>query len=178
MARAFLALVTVTLGLLFSSPAPAGVSPISQPYWKELTPEQQQILAPLAGEWDKLEAYRRKKWVGIAKRYPAMKPEEQARIQRRMKDWAKLTPDERKAVREQYKDLKKAPPEHKAAIKQKWQEYKGLPDEDKKRLKEQAGTRPALKSAAGKSPLASPLRSAVSPPPTAVPPAPTPATAQ
>ncbi|MDP2792941.1 MAG: DUF3106 domain-containing protein [Sulfurisoma sp.] len=154
MARAFLAVVSITLSLLLPLPANAVVSTLTQqPSWGELTPQQKQILAPLAGEWDKLEAWRRKKWVGIAQRYPAMKPEEQARIQRRMKDWVKLTPEQRTAVREQYRDVRKATPEQKEVLKQKWQEYKELPEDEKTRLKAQAATKPVPKSVAGK-PLA------------------------
>ena len=154
----FVAIVSITLGLLLPSDTLAGVPSLGGQSWVELTPQQKQILAPLAGEWDKLEPWRRKKWIGIAQRYPSMKPEEQQRIQRRMKDWAKLTPEQRRAVREQYKDLKKAPPEHKEAVKQKWQEYKELPEEEKKLLKAQAAAKPAPKTAAGKpSPLATPL---------------------
>lgn len=151
MARAFLAFVSITLCLLLPLPANAVVSTLTQqPSWVDLTPQQKQILAPLAGEWDKLEAWRRKKWVGIAQRYPAMKPEEQARIQRRMKDWIKLTPDERKIVREQYKDVRKATPDQKEVLKQKWQEYKELPEDEKTRLKAQAAAKPVPKSATGK----------------------------
>lgn len=151
MARAFLAVVSITLSLLLPLPANAVVSTLTQqPSWGELTSQQKQILAPLAGEWDKLEAWRRKKWIGIAQRYPAMKPEEQARVQRRMKDWVKLSPDERKAVREQYKGVRKASPEQKEVLKQKWQEYKELPEDEKNRLKAQAAAKPAPKSAAGK----------------------------
>lgn len=138
MARTFLAVVAVTLGLAFLFPAHAVVPPLTQPTWKELTPEQRQILAPLSGEWDGLESWRRKKWIGIAQRYPAMNPEEQARVQRRMKEWVVLSPDERKLAREKYKKLQQATPEHKEALKQKWQEYKELPDEEKQRLKAQA----------------------------------------
>ncbi len=138
MARSFLAVVAVALGLAFVFPAYAVVPPIKQPTWTELGLEQKQILAPLSVEWDKLEPWRRKKWIGIAKRYPAMNPEEQARIQRRMIDWIKLSPDDRQKVREKYKNLQKAPPEHKEVLKQKWQEYKQLPEEERQRLKADA----------------------------------------
>ncbi len=180
MARAFFALVSLTLFLLPSPPVHAVVPSLAQPSWAELTPQQKQILAPLAGEWDRFEPWRRKKWIGIAQRYPAMNAEEQERIQRRMKDWAKLTPDERKAVREQYKDVRKATPEQKEVLKQKWQEYKELPDEEKKRLKDEAAAKPMPKSAAGKplAPLtthgtapAKPATAAVVPAPSSAPPA-------
>lgn len=136
---AFRAVVTGLILLLsLYSPAHAIVPELRQPAWGELTPEQKQILAPLSREWDKMENFRKKQWLGIAKRYPTMKPEEQARIQRRMQDWASLTPEQRAQARTRYKSLKISPPEKKQAIKQKWEEYKELPDEEKQRLAEKA----------------------------------------
>ena len=44
--------------------------------WKDLSPSQQRALEPLAGEWNKLEGLRKQKWLEIANRYNAMKPDE------------------------------------------------------------------------------------------------------
>ena len=94
-----------------------------RPAWSELTPEQQKILAPLAGEWDDLDATRRKKWIAIAKRYPKMKPPAQERLRKRMADWAKLTPEQRRAARERYQQLRKLPPEKRRQITRQWRAY-------------------------------------------------------
>lgn len=153
MARTRLAFAILAVSCtLLAFPASAVVPPIRQPSWAELTPEQQGILAPLSGEWDKLESYRRKKWIGIAKRYPSMSPDEQARVQRRMATWVKMTPTERRAAREKYLALQKAPSDQKETVKQRWQEYKALPDEEKTRLKNEALRNPSPKSPAGRSP--------------------------
>ncbi len=145
-----MALRALVAGLILAftllSPAQAVVPELRQPAWAELTQEQKQILAPLARDWDKMEAFRKKKWLGIAKRYPTMNPEEQARVQRRIKDWASLTPEQRSQARVRYKSLKTAPPERKEAIKEKWEQYKDLPDEEKKRLAEKAARKPRGKS--------------------------------
>lgn len=171
MARQFAAVLAVTLSLVFLSPAGAAVPALRQPAWAELTPEQKQILAPLAGEWNALEVYRQKKWLGIAQRYPTLTPDEQARMQRRMTDWVKLSPEQRKAAREKYKSLKTAPPERKEVLRQKWQEYKELPEEERLRLQEQAArTRPAARPGkAVKTPLtpSSPIPPATPTPPAA-----------
>lgn len=160
--------------LAFSLPAPAQVvvPELGQPAWAALSPEQKQILAPLARDWDKMEAYRKKKWLGIAKRYPTMKPEEQARIQRRIHDWASLTPEQRTQARVRYKNLKTAPPERKEAIRQKWEEYKDLPDEEKKRLAEKAGRKPSSKLGIAKSRPAAPKLPLTTPMPLPAPSAP------
>lgn len=121
------------------------------PNWVELPPKQQQILFPLAGEWDQLESWRRKKWLDIAERYPSMTADEQARIQRRMKDWVKLSPEERKAARETFKNVQQATPEQRDALKRMWSEYQTLPAEEKQRLKQSADKSTATGKTAPKS---------------------------
>ena len=78
---------------------------------QQLSADQQQTLAPLKPGWDRLETERKRKWLGIAKRYPRMAPQEQERVQKRMHDWARLTPEQRRVARESYKNIAKAPPE-------------------------------------------------------------------
>jgi hypothetical protein len=95
---------------------------IARPAWTELTPPQQQVLAPLQMEWEQLDTTRRKKWVSIADRYRTMKPPEQERLQKRMQEWAKLTPAQRKAAREKYQTLKKNP-QKRDEVKRRWEEY-------------------------------------------------------
>jgi hypothetical protein len=120
MVKAFAALI---LGLCFALSASAATAEKKQPDWSQLNPEQQQILAPLAGEWNNFNDRRRKKWLLTASRYPKMKPDEQQRLQTQMKDWVKLTPAQRAIARENYKKLAKQPPEKRAVVKQNWHEY-------------------------------------------------------
>ena len=76
-------------------PTTAVIGTPPQPGWSLLSAQQKTILAPLAGEWDRMENIRRKKWLGIAERYPAMKPDEQRRVQERMREWARRESPER-----------------------------------------------------------------------------------
>ena len=101
----------------------AGVDKKPPPSWSQLTPEQQQILAPLANDWHTLDEGRRKKWLLLAKRYPKMMPDEQLRLRTQMKDWVELTPEQRRIARESYKKLAKQPPEKRKVVKQKWLQY-------------------------------------------------------
>lgn len=155
MARARLELV-LAVALWLAAPFSHAVMapPLSQPSWSELSAEQKRVLAPLSGEWDKMDGFRRKKWLGIAQRYQSLSPDEQARMQRRMTAWAKLTPDERKRARDRYKSLQKAPPEKKEAVKQKWEEYKVLPESEKARLKAEAARKPTPRPAPSKAVIA------------------------
>ena len=99
--------------------------------WKDLSPAQQQALEPLAGEWDEMEAVRKQKWLGIAKRYAKMKPDEQVRVQERMREWVRMTPEERRQVRQAYARAQKLNPAQKSTS---WENYQQLPEEQKKEL--------------------------------------------
>ena len=102
------------------------------PQWASLTADHQQALAPLAGEWDRLGKQHKTKWLGIAKRYPAMKPEEQGRVQRRMQTWAKLTPEQRWQAREQYRSIGKLATDRREELRRYWAEYQALPPHEKR----------------------------------------------
>jgi hypothetical protein len=102
------------------------------PAWATLTADQQQVLAPLSGEWSKLSRDSKTKWIGIAKRYPNMKAEEQKRVHGRMQRWAKLTPEQRWQAREQYRSIGKVAPERRDELRRHWAEYQALPPHEKR----------------------------------------------
>lgn len=83
-----------------------------------------------------MENIRKKKWIGIAERYPSMKQDEQQRMQDRMREWANLSPAERSKVRDTYKDFKQLPADQKQVVKQKWEAYSNLPPDERQRLRE------------------------------------------
>ena len=102
------------------------------PAWATLTADQQQVLAPLAGEWNKLPRDQKTKWIGIAKRYPRMKAEEQTRVHNRMQRWAKLTPAQRWEAREQYRSIGKAASIRREQLRKYWADYQALPPHEKR----------------------------------------------
>lgn len=116
---------------------PAAIS-TTKPSWIELTPAQQQALAPLSTEWDKFDAARKKKWLEIGNKFPKMTPDEQQRVQERMREWIKLTPEQRHLVRENYARAKKLNPTQKTT---QWQNYQQLPEEQKKKLADEAAAK-------------------------------------
>lgn len=125
------------------SNSPSLIATPPQPAWSELTVQQKIVLAPLSDDWDSLESFRRKKWLGIAARFFSMNPEEQRRIQRQMQEWGKLTPEERQMARENFRTASQLPTEKKKELIQKWEEYSSLPEEEKNKYKEQAAGKPA-----------------------------------
>jgi len=102
--------------------------------WAELTADQQTILAPLKEDWENLSSERRRKWIGIAKRYPKMQPKEQERVQQRMQRWAALTPEQRAQAREKYRRMARQSAEKRRQMQQRWAEYQPLPPEERRRL--------------------------------------------
>jgi hypothetical protein len=113
-----------------AAPAPSEAA-LAAKSWNALTPAQKQALAPLHSEWAKMDEIQRKKWIEIASKFSNKTPDEQARIQDRMRSWVKLTPQQRVAARENYALTTKVTPEVKSA---KWQEYQQLSEADKKRF--------------------------------------------
>ena len=76
---ALLSLVLVLAPALIPSAAHAQIA-LGSPSWSQLTPQEKQVLAPLASDWNNLDAQRKQKWRGIAQRYPKMAPDEQQRL--------------------------------------------------------------------------------------------------
>ena len=138
------AIALACFALLFSCAALAA-PPTKNPSWTDLTPEQQQTLQPLAAEWGALDAARRNKWIGIAKRYPSMGAAEQQRVQARMAEWVKLTPDQRRSAREQYRKIGKLPAGKREVVSQQWAEYQQLPPEVKRNLAVESKKKPPEK---------------------------------
>ncbi len=114
-----------------AKPPAAKAKAVARPAWAELTAGQQKTLAPLKADWDSLEPERRRKWLGIAKRYPTMKAEEQERVQLRMQHWARLTPEQRRLARETYKQITKATPGQRGRLSEQWVEYQQLPPRER-----------------------------------------------
>ncbi|HLL10358.1 MAG TPA: DUF3106 domain-containing protein [Rubrivivax sp.] len=106
------------------------------PAWATLSPAQQQALAPLQRDWASIEATRKQKWLEVSARFPAMPPDERARVQQRMADWARLTPAERTRARLQFQEVRQLPAEERQA---RWQAYQALPVEERKTLAQRGG---------------------------------------
>jgi hypothetical protein len=114
------AVLAITVWLVLALPHPAAHADKNNPAWTELRPEQQRVLAPIQGEWESLDAPRKRKWLGVAQRYPKMTTDEQTRLQQRMKEWISLTPEQRWAARGQYREFEQLPPE---VVREKWDKF-------------------------------------------------------
>lgn len=86
--------------------------------WAKLTPAQQEILRPIAAEWDKLPNKLQKNLLYAAERYPSLTPDEKLRFNDKLKKWSKLTPEQRKRAREKFQAFSKVPEAEREKVKQ------------------------------------------------------------
>lgn len=128
---------SIVSNIAINTAKPVAIS-TTKPSWIELTPAQQQALAPLSTDWDKFDVARKKKWLEIGNKFPKMTPDEQQRVQERMREWIKLTPEQRHLVRENYARAKKLNPAQKTT---QWQNYQQLPEEQKRKLANEAAAK-------------------------------------
>ena len=126
----------------------------------ELNPLQQQVLGPLAPEWNKLDSNHKSKWLAIAGKFATMTPEQQIRLKKNISDWANMTPEQHRLARESYARAKKLDAEQKAA---QWEKYQQLSEEQKQKLAADAKTKKRianLPSLQNKPKTVDPLKSA------------------
>ena len=95
-----LQLILVTSLFLLASLLNVGFAEeLTFPAWHTLKEEERVVLAPLAQEWDSLRPWQRDRMLEIARDYPKMPPERQARVQKRLQNWAE-------ELRKKWHDLK------------------------------------------------------------------------
>ena len=105
--------------------------------WQALTPAQREALAPLEREWPGIDAARKQKWIALAGRFNTLSPEERARINARMVEWAKLTPAERGQARLRFEEARQLPVPDRS---ERWRAYQALPPEQRQQLAARAAT--------------------------------------
>jgi hypothetical protein len=140
--RAVLFAVTLATALFLADPALA--QPAGGPSWNQLSPQQREALAPLAGQWTAMPAENKRKWLDIADKYPKLSPEGKARLQTRMTDFSRLTPEQRRTARENFQRAYELPRESRESAVER---YRSLPDDKKKELTERSQRKDAAKEA-------------------------------
>jgi Protein of unknown function (DUF3106) len=149
------------------SPVTAIKAVTSHPFWPELTPTQQQALAPLASSWNSLSEAQKRKWLNISKNYATLPPEGQTTMHSRMNEWVALSPQQRAQARLNFGKSKELSKELTSEEKKaKWQTYQALSAEEKQKLAAKASPKPAGAATALK-PVAPQKLAAVPPHPSA-----------
>lgn len=131
-------LVSLALALGLALPLAAAAQGAPGPSWSQLSPAQQNALAPLQQDWDQLDGQRKQKWMEVASRFGSMSPQRQARVRERMNEWARMSPAQRSEARANFQQSKKVAPQDRQA---RWEAYQALPAEERAALAARA--RPA-----------------------------------
>ncbi len=110
----------------------------TSPQWKELTPQQQTSLKPLAANWATIDAAQKRKWLALSNNYPTLPPPEQQKMHSRMAGWTSLSKQQRDQARLNFAESNKLAPKEKAAKTASkaadWQAYQALSPEEKQKL--------------------------------------------
>jgi Protein of unknown function (DUF3106) len=119
--------------------APSAALPLEMPRgdneWGSLSTQERAILQPLSSQWAALPDDVQDKWIGVARRYPTLSPEAQARVRGRMTDWSQASPKQRSEARLRFQNARELPADQR---QQKWEAYQALPAEKKAELAEKA----------------------------------------
>lgn len=148
----FAVLLVLGLGLPLAvgaqvAPGTGSSANVGGPAWNALSPAQQAALAPLKRDWQNIDAPRKQKWLEIAARFPSMPPEEQQRVQERMREWARMSPDERGRARLQFQEARQISPQDRQA---RWDAYLALPADERRALATSASAVPQAGSGASR----------------------------
>lgn len=86
-------------------------SPPANPRWAQLSAEQQQVLAPLATEWDRYAPYKKQNLLAIVPQFQQLPEAQRQRVQQKLKAWSELSQQQRDEIRANWKALQQMPPE-------------------------------------------------------------------
>jgi hypothetical protein len=137
-------------------PTPAAVPDAGGPNWTDLSPAHRKVLAPLASEWNGLDARSKERWIDVAGRFPKLPPDEQQRAIQRMGEWSRMTVAERTQARMNFQATRGLSKEEREA---RWKAYQALPEEKKREL----AAKRAAAAAGGASAVVAGARRKVSP---------------
>jgi hypothetical protein len=112
--------------------APRNLAALVQPLWVDLTPVQQQALAPFSAKWNTFPREEKLSWVKLANRFGSMNPEQITKLQTRMRSWVELTPEQRVRARANYNLASKLPQDQRVA---EFEQYRGMTPEQRRILR-------------------------------------------
>jgi hypothetical protein len=113
-------------------PDSRSVLPINQPKWAELSASQQETLAPLQSAWNSMPAAKKRSWLALTEKMPAMNPADRAAAQQRIREWAALSPEQRRMARDNYRLAKSLDRDERLAT---WESYQQMTPEQRSVLR-------------------------------------------
>ncbi len=121
---AMLACLLLTLGAAAAAP---GQNPV--PAWRELSPDQQQLLSPFKDEWNSLPADRRELLSNNSRKWLDLSPEEQSQVREQFKQWQQMPPEQQDRIRHSYDLYKGLPEDQRLQVQDSWRRFRKVTPE-------------------------------------------------
>lgn len=116
---------------------PAGADAHMTPLvWSSLSTQQQRMLAPVQGQWDKIRPARQHRLAEHALHWAALPPERQQQIRERLTRWAHMTPEQRRQLRENARAFRDLTPAERAKVHAAYERFRSLPPAQREVLRE------------------------------------------
>ncbi len=122
----------ITVWVYFSVFCPA----VSAAPFSSLSPEEQQILAPYAENWDLLSDQKQQQLQAGARTWQRMTVEERRQASKQLEAWKQLPPDQQEVIRQRFERFQQLSPEHRQRLRHVRQEYLELPAASRERLRQ------------------------------------------
>jgi hypothetical protein len=110
---------------------------LTQPLWVDLSPVEQQALAPFAPKWNTFPTAEKRAWLKVVERIGSMTADQRQKLNTRMQQWAELTPEQRVRARANFNLASKAPAEQRKA---EFEQYRAMTPEQRKVLRAAGST--------------------------------------
>lgn len=108
-------ILTLFVSVFWVNAAPAWGAEVTS--WSQLSPQQQNILAPAHDNWDRMQESQHRRLINAAKHYPELTPSQQARFQKRLPVWIQLPGPDRERARDNFKKYRSLPKNKKDHIR-------------------------------------------------------------
>ncbi|OHX12462.1 DUF3106 domain-containing protein [Chromobacterium sphagni] len=109
-------------------PQSSHASPPADPLWDQLNSEQQQVLSPLAAEWNRYAPDKKRNLLAIVPRFIGLPPQQQQRVRQKLKTWSELSQPQRDQIRANWKKLQQLPPEQRELVMRRLRERSAIPE--------------------------------------------------
>jgi hypothetical protein len=126
----------VTAAVADSPPAATAKPPAAPLAWRDLQPNQQQLLQSYAKDWDSLPPARQQALARGARRWQSMDPAARAEARDRFQNWQKLPEERRQLIRKRWERFQQLDPESKSLIRENFDAYMRLPPGKRRMLRE------------------------------------------
>ena len=122
------------VGLLGGLAAPvlqAQNAPSASTPWRNLTPAQRDVLAPLRQEWNGMPPHRQQHLLEKSEQWVTLPPAQREEIRERIEHWQQMSPAERQQARENQRLFRRLPPAQREQLHAAYQRFQQLPPEQR-----------------------------------------------